>query len=310
MVSRWFALPALLAGFALPVQAQPLAQPGPAADIAPPPPLILAPPPPLPNAAPPPADLRPFQPPPGWFVGMEAFLVRPNVSSTDLWGGSDPPLPNLDLTVSPALTLGYRFEDGNAFLATYRFLGSGVSSSCMGPTNERLNAHWLDLDYRGDLHGPWLWFTFQWQTGIRLSVVDFHIGADSPYLGSQTEDDNFFGAGPHFGIDLNWYAGLTGVGVFTRADVGFLVGQGYQNTAFVQQPYYGSGNLIFTPYSGASSATGIKGQFNVLAAAGLSYTPPTQRWLRFEGGVQLLDFIELGNNFANAGPFVRCEIGF
>src|SRR5579872_1035725 len=101
MFPRWLASVALLAGFAVPVQAQPLAQPGPTEEVFVPPPFTPAAPPSQPGPAPPPAGLRPFQPPPGWFVGVEGALVRPNVSSVALWLGPDEPVPNLDLTVVP-----------------------------------------------------------------------------------------------------------------------------------------------------------------------------------------------------------------
>ena len=62
---------------------------------------------------------------------------------------SGQPVPNLGQTVSPQLTVGYRFERGNALLASYRYLGSsGDNNSPWSTAHGRLNSHWLRW------HGP------------------------------------------------------------------------------------------------------------------------------------------------------------
>ncbi|HYT91410.1 MAG TPA: Lpg1974 family pore-forming outer membrane protein [Gemmataceae bacterium] len=303
----------LLGGWSLLAQAQQFTQSSTSND---PGPLPVAPaalpfpegPPPTPAfaanpAALPAADAPPFRPPPGWFVGVEVFLPRPHLSNVDPLNDGSEPVANLDLTVAPLFTLGYRFERGNALLASYRYLGSsGDGSDLFSDSHTRLEGHWLDLDYRGCLHGPWLGFTFQWQTGCRIAVVEHALRTGFP--GWWISDRlSFAGAGPHFGVDLNWYFPETTVGLFGRADVALLLGR---STDRYQAQFQG----FDVPLDFRDTTSRTVGMFNARAELGVSWTPPTQRWLRFEAGYQLFDFLWQGENFANSGPFVRCEIGF
>jgi hypothetical protein len=268
------------------------------------------------------ADGRPFRPPAGWFASADLFLTRQHSSIMgDLfWGGPVETVPDLGTTLFPQATLGYRFEWGNAFVASYRYLsGSGQSGSGQNDLpntwfihgSAGLNSHWVDLDYRGCLHGPWLWFTFQWQTGCRIAAIDYDNR--SSYT-DQFEEVHwtFFGAGPHFGIDLNWYLGRTGLGTFGRGDLGLEFGSGTRHTTTYIPP---NSNVFLVGANGptnfmAYDDSGMRTVANVIAECGLSWTPSTQRWLRFEGGLQLFFFAAESRLFTNTGPFLRCEVGF
>jgi len=114
---------------------------------------------------------------------------------------------------------------------------------------------------------------------------------------------SFLGAGPHLGLDLNWYLPATTLGLFGRGDVAYLLGRSTER----YQSQFQDGDAV-VPFQDSHSRT--VGQFNVRTELGLSWTPPTQRWLRFETGYQLFDFLWEGRNYANSGPFLRCEIGF
>jgi hypothetical protein len=264
------------------------------------------------------ADGRPFRPPVGWFASADLFLTRPHSTIVDLFGGGLETVPDLGTTISPQATLGYRFERGNGFLASYRYLGgSGRKDSLFGDGtffhgSDGLNSNWVDLDYRGCLHGPWLWFTFRWQTGCRIAIIDYE---NSGHYTDRVEDLHtaFFGAGPHFGIDLDWYLGKTGFGTFGRGDGGLAIGRWTQHTATQVLPAAnytvwgpnGPGNFF------AYDDTGRRSVLSVLAEGGLSWAPSTQRWLRFEGGLRAFLF-STGTDrwFTNLGPFLRCEVGF
>src|SRR5581483_2038728 len=68
------------------------------------------------------ANLFPFRPLPGWFVGVDGALLNTHVSRAGgfLEGGSEP-VNDLGLNVSPRGIVGYHFASGNALLASYRF---------------------------------------------------------------------------------------------------------------------------------------------------------------------------------------------
>jgi hypothetical protein len=261
---------------------------------------------------------RPFRPPAGWFASADLFLASPHSTIMGFpFGGGLETVPDLDTTLSPQATLGYRFERGNAFLVSYRYLGGSgqndhlLSDNTFVHGSAGFNSNWVDLDYCGCLHGPWLWFTFQWQTGLRIAVVDYENGGNYT---DRVEDvhTSFFGAGPHFGIDLNWYLGPTGLGIFGRGDVGLEFGRGTQHTATHVLPtanytvWGPSGQTDFFAYDDSGKRTVL----NVIAECGLSWTPPTQRWLRFESGLQSFLFSTGERWFTNIGPFLRCEVGF
>jgi hypothetical protein len=271
---------------------------------------------PAPEARPDPsvADARPFRPPAGWFAAASLFLTRPHsVVPGDFWGPAPPEaVPDLGTTISPLATLGYRFTRDNALLVSYRYLASAAEDDTPHTGflqgHAGLTSHWVDLDYRGCLHGPWLWFTFQWQTGCRLAAIDYDVRSVTHYE-SGDRHSTFFGAGPHFGIDLNWYLGPTGLGVFGRADLGLAIGRGALDTT-THLHSYGSvvvlGPADFQDHS-ASTMAPVSGVTEV----GLSWTPATQRWLRFEGGLQVFYFSMVeSRDFGNGGPFLRCEVGF
>src|SRR5262249_47027434 len=139
----------------------------------------------------------------------------------------------------------------NALLVSYRFLGSSGNDLVHSltylpplapnpppdPVEARWRTNWIDLDYRGCLHGPWLHTTFQWQTGVRLAALSFAERRTDPYQGTQTEQKaTFFGAGPHFGLDFSHYFGATGLGLFARGDLGIVVGRTTTENAFTYQP--------------------------------------------------------------------------
>jgi hypothetical protein len=302
---------ALLGGWCLPARAQQLlppvqgdalllptlVAPAPAPEVLPPTPVFTA------DPEPPPADALPCRPPPGWFVGLEAFLTRPYLSNIDSSSDGYEPVRDLDLTVAPLVTVGYRFENGSALLVSYRFLGAaGDADDWWGHWHRRIDTNWLDLDYRGRLYGPWQGFTLQWQAGARVASV---VDDERNRLPGWWADDRlrFVGAGGHVGVDVNWYAEGTDLGVFGRVDVGGLLGRTTDRFRSVFQDVGG-------PIPSADTRTRTAGMFNGRAELGVSWTPATQRWLRFETGWQLFDFVWDGENFANFGPFVRCEIGF
>jgi hypothetical protein len=314
---------ALVGGWCVPARAQ-QAPPGSGdSGLSPAPsPIPAAPDGPLFGSAPPPppepsaADARPFRPPPGWFAGAGLFLTRPYSRPflDFFFGGPGEAVSDLGTTLSPLATLGYRFARDNALLVSYRYFGSAADNDRTYPGSYFLHAHtglssnWVDLDYRGCLHGPWLWFTFQWQTGCRLVAVDYAARSATPYS-SGKEHTTFFGAGPHFGIDLDWYLGPTGRTRPGRSDLGVVFGRTTKQAA--THEYSDGSYVVFGPTDFQTNSAKTQGSLNGLAECGLSWAPATRRWLRFEGGYQVFWFTMTENHlFTNSGPFLRCEVGF
>ncbi len=275
---------------------------------------------PSPETPPPPATLFPL-PQPGWFVSLDGLLTHPRASTSGAllfptFEGEV--VPQLNWTVVPTGTLGYRFPAGNAVLASYRFLGDDGNGYYPVPGNplahDRWISNWLDLDYRGCLHGPWLSTTFQWQTGIRLAQVAYqaHSTQDvpQPLYDSQTLTDSkftFLGGGPHFGIDLSHYFGQTGLGLFGRADLGVLIGQDRLSTVYTNTgpavSFYSEPSRFVDAASMVGSLLEFRGE------VGLSWSPATLRWMRFEAGYRD-DRFAWRRDLVFPGPFLRCEVGF
>jgi hypothetical protein len=179
---------------------------------------------------------------------------------------------------SPQAALGYTFARGNALVASYRFLGNEghFTDPFTGQSfPERAYLHIADLDYQGVLHGPWCYLTFQWQFGGRF----LHLTHDHPGWDNGSPSHEWFtGGGPHFGLDFAAYLGQTGVGLFARGDGALLFGSG-----------------------------GIVGEGR--GEVGLSWSPHTERWMRFEAGYRTDNFAwDYGYTFR--GPFLNYRIGF
>jgi hypothetical protein len=225
-----------------------------------------------------PEDLWPFRPPPGWFFSLDAFIPRASIHNepTFLDNLSS---PDLGWGFSPQAALGYVFPRGNALLASYQFLdntGRVTNLQVNQSTSERLYLHIVDLDYQGVLHGPWCFLTFQWQIGARY----LHLTHDYPdwYYWPMAIHDAFDGVGPHFGLNFAAYLGQTGVGLFGRGDGALMFGAG-----------------------------GVIGQGR--GEVGLSWSPHTDRWMRFEAGYRTDNFA-WDHAYTFQGPFLNCQIGF
>jgi hypothetical protein len=229
--------------------------------------------------------------PPGAFAGLELFVPQASIHGLNayrfppgtypggLFTAFQQPTEDLGWAVSPLISLGYTFERGNAVVASYRFLGSDghYTDPYSGQTfAERVFLNIVDLDYRGVLHGPCCWATFQWDCGLRLlNLIHDHPGwVDF----SGPTHESFFGAGPHFGLNFGLRLGQTAAGLFVRGDVGFQVGSG----GWVAES---------------------RGE------AGVSWVPQGHRWMRFEAGYRE-DDIAWDYRYSFRGPFLGCQLGF
>jgi Legionella pneumophila major outer membrane protein precursor len=254
-----------------------------------------------PPQQPPPPPWR-LAPPPGWFVGLEASPTLPRINFHEYHHRGQ----NLDWTVAPRFTLGYRFEHGGSVLLSYRNLTSQATFFDFADAlsqRVRLNANWLDLTYlsRNYVLGPHL--RWQWETGVRSAYLYSDVRNQWPdYVG--TVRDTFGGAGPHAGVRFAWWFGDSGWSLFGRLDGAVLFGGTRENgSAFAQDDL---GNVI--PWAGSRTCHCgvVDGRFEL----GLGYVVPTRRWLRLDVGFQTEVFSWQDITFSDRGPFVRCVIGF
>jgi hypothetical protein len=228
------------------------------------------------------------------------------------------PTAELDWTVAARFEFGYRLAQGSGeLLLSYRFLTTSGSDTIAafdaagnpGALHSRLNLNVIDLDYGsretpGNL-GPNL--DWKWKVGVRLASVFFDSRAESAALEKRTSND-YFGAGPHAGLDLWHYFEGTGLALFGRIETAFLIGR-------VHQSY----EEVFTAADGTQTGGTTRLRHAqpvpVLALqAGVTWSPPGSQHLRFTAGYTFEDWWNVGEIDPSAhgevmvqGVFLRGE---
>ena len=257
--------------------------------------------------------------PPGWFGALEADLVGTHIKnrltdSVTVGGVTDNihlPTADLDWTVSPRIELGYRFCEGaGELLIAFKFLTtSGTESvpnfdpnSDSGDLHSRLNINVLDLDYGSREISLWPCWDFKWRAGVRFEGIYFDSTATSPLLQEHVSND-FYGAGPHVGLDLRRFIHGTGLEFTTRVESAFVIGQTYQ-TADESEFGIGSGSsrvsdTLISPWLGVQ--------------AGVSWTPPCCKCVTvsagytFEAWWSMADIGSSRGDITSEGVFFRGE---
>jgi hypothetical protein len=266
-------------------------------------------------------------PPPGWFASFDVGLVKPHVKNhltapvnVDGLFTDQVQLPNaeLDWTGSPRIEVGYRFYEGcGEFVVSYQSLvsdGTGIVSSFDpggdGVLRSRLNANVIDLDYASREYALGPKWDMKWRAGVRLASIFFDSRAIG-FFREERSNNEFFGAGPHLGLDLTRTLGTHGLGAFARLESAAVIGDIDQN--FEADVALGDG----TAAGGASTAEQTQAVPVVDLQVGLSYVPPWNgRWARFVAGYEIQQWWWLGRvNDSRAeltvqGAFFRAEWGF
>jgi hypothetical protein len=198
----------------------------------------------------------PFQPPVGWFADAEFGLVGAHVKNKlvdSVTVGARPadtvhlPGAELDWTVSPRFEAGYRLRSGfGAFALAYRFLVTDGSTTIAGPDGpaalrSRLDVNVLDLDYvsRELFTEQWPYVHMVWRIGLRYTDVFFDSHAEEAFAAAAagsgifetTVGNNFYGFGPHAGVELTRAWSDTGFSVMSRLDWALPIGITHQNFA-------------------------------------------------------------------------------
>jgi hypothetical protein len=254
----------------------------------------------------------PVLPQPGWVADVEVDVTLPHVSSgihdTVTLGGVTSRVAigsaRLDWTGSPRVELGYRLPDGfGEFDVAYRFLGArgtgtieGPGSAPDGPASltSRLDIQVADLDYASNELSICCWW-LKWRLGLRGADIFFDSRADEdPAVAAggsgifeRRLTNNYWGIGPHAGLDFERRLSDTGLALVGRLDGAILLGR-------LEQGFF---EVSTTP--GLSAQT-IRSNPQAVPTAnvslGLAWRPPSCQALRLFVGYQ-------GEGWWSAGKF-------
>ncbi len=272
--------------------------------------------------------------PPGWFTGIDLYVVHPEIDSqvdnTHLAPG-DPfrgvftnstPLPvgDMNWTVMPKISVGYRRENGlGEFTASYRYIQSESSGTLLnfdaagaGQLNTRSQAHVLDFicSYSDRTDGlAWYFPTIRrYGVGLRVASWVFDTTANGSQVLEERAGNVFIGGGPVLLYDWVWLTRSPSVnftGGMDAAGVGGFNYQRFAETAIVSGTIQtargrtdgqGTATPILGVWGGASWVPEWRNQTFKLSA-GYRW----ERWFNIPdaGGGQ--------NDLTLQGPFVRGE---
>ncbi len=201
----------------------------------------------------------PCLPQPGWLfdvqVGILGSSVRERLGETSPPGqitvavpGTSHtndvvtvPMAQLDWTVSPRFEWGYRLPSGFGEVdVAYRFLQAQGTGSTIGwETNpatianldSHLNINLIDLDYANHETSLGPCWDMKWRIGLRYADVFFDSQANESLasavsgISQQSISNNFWGIGPHAGLELNRPSRPSGLSWVGRLDMALLFGE-------------------------------------------------------------------------------------
>lgn len=234
-------------------------------------------------------------PSPGWFAGVDLGIIVPHVKNrlTDMVtvpGGTantvHVPGADLNWTVSPRFELGYRLPSGfGEFALSYRFFTTEGSQLSTGPDGvaalkSRLDVNIADLDYANNE-----FFRFQcpycdlkWHFGLRFVGTYFDDRSDEPFAeaaaGSgvfeRKTTNNFWGFGPHMGLELTRRLEASGFAFVGRVDGATILGRLRQNFSEESTTPGPNGELL----AGNTRQSVSQNVPIINAFAGFSWQPP------------------------------------
>lgn len=229
------------------------------------------------------------------------------------------PTAPLEWAGAPQVSLGYRMPQGlGEFVATYRLLNTEGTAvlpgfdldGSPGWLRSRLSVHVIDLDYASAELAPAPFWDMRWRAGVRVGGVFFDSDASAWYVEEKTSN-NFWGAGPHVGLELARTLPMTPeLALYTGLDSAALVGEIHQS--FSKAFFFDDGTAV----GGATTRRQTQVVPTLRFQAGLRWTPAPARGLRVFGGYELESWWYLGQvgdsraELLTQGLFVRAEWPF
>jgi hypothetical protein len=263
----------------------------------------------------------------GWFAGIEADIVGPHlknrlIGTLAFSGVTDVvqlPSAQLDWTASPRVEVGYRLPEGcGEVLLAYRSLvteGAGVLpgfdlDGSDGFVASRLNVNIVDVDYASQECALGPHWDMRWKAGARVAAVFFDSVGFGQFL-EQRASNNFVGAGPLVGLDLNRRLGICGLALFGRLEAAALIGDIHQS---FEEQFIAPNNTLVGAASRVSQTQVVP---DVHFQAGLTWSPGGfYRSLHFAGGYEIENWWYLGQiggsraELTAQGIFLRAEWDF
>jgi hypothetical protein len=276
-------------------------------------------------------------PPPGWFTAVEVGIVVPHVKNrltdTVTLGGMMPdtlhvPGAELNWTASPRFELGYRLPSGfGEFSVAYRFLASEGSESAIGPDGSaalksRLNVNIGDVDYASrelSLLPNW---GMKWRFGLRAVGTYFDSRSDETFavaaavsgIFERRTSNDFWGFGPHAGLELARRLDESGLAFVGRVDAATILGRLRQRFFEATAPMGPNG-----PITAAETSASVSQDVPMLTwSLGLSWRPPPCPNAQLFLGYQYEYWWNLGRNsnttsrgeLSDQGIQLRAEFDF
>jgi hypothetical protein len=266
----------------------------------------------------------PNLPQPALFAAVELEAVGPHVKNglTDsvLIDGRPAdtvrlPAADLDWTVAPRFELGYRLPSGfGQFSFAYRFFGTDGTGSATGPDTvevlrSRLSVNVVDMDYANHEFTFFPNWGMKWWFGLRFVDAYFDSLAQEPFAAAGAgsgifetrTSNNFWGLGPHMGLELSRRLGASGLSFVGWADGATLLGRIRQNF-FEELTSTGPGGLPLT----GNTRESVSQDVPILAGfIGLAWQPPRYPQIRLSAGYQYEYWWNVGRN---SSTFSRAEL--
>jgi Legionella pneumophila major outer membrane protein precursor len=258
---------------------------------------------------------------PGWFAEVDIAVLAPHftdrlIHTVPLPGGINNtvslPGADLDWTGSPRLELGYRMPEGfGEFSLAYRSVVAEGRATLFTPSHDtgalksRLNMNVVDLDYGSPESSLAPHWAMRWKAGVRFAAIYFDSrGAlvlpdpEIPGGGTVMErvSNNFVGAGPHAGLELERHLFGTPLSLYGSIDGAVVVGHISQDFDQVWT-FDNTGAQV----GGAIRDSGTQAVPVLSLQAGVRFAPCRSDGLQLSLGYVFEDWWYIGNLNASRG---------
>ena len=281
----------------------------------------------------------PDMPQPGWFTNVDIGIVGPHVKNrlTNMVqiDGAPPatvhvPGADLDWTIAPRIEAGYRLPSGlGDFAFAYRFFasdGTGVTSGLdtIATLRSRLSVNIVDMDYTSREFRTYQcpYVDMRWRFGLRWADAFFDSRAEEPFAAAaggsgifETRvSNNFWGLGPHAGLELTRHFKDAGLALVAQIDGATLLGRIRQNF-FAASTGVGPDGQFLTGNTRESVSQDVA---IITAFFGISWQPPSRPYLHVDAGYQYEYWWNVGRNssttsrgeLSDQGVLLRAEFNF